>query len=262
MSPPTDLPMMPTAEPTERPGTPTSAPTSVATSSLIRHLTPYGIEYSVTEDDRIPFRSELLEVVELTKAYLQRFFIDDFEGQTDSVLDQFQTIFTNTESDFGESIYVAYSSTAIFDSSSSSIPSSQDLDATLDAAFQGENLDGYLGMLQALPPSNIFSTTTSVTKTGIREESRSSSSSERTRPRPRERRSGSTAGTAGIAAGLTGFTLIAAAGVIRRRKAEPNTNKHFSKADCDSTSLTSGAWSLDQAAALQPLNGYATGRQR
>jgi hypothetical protein len=227
---------------------------------LTRHLTPYGLEYTVTEDDRIPFRSELLEVVEVTKEYLNRFFEDHFEGEGDIILDEFQTIFTDTESDFGDPVYVAYKSSAIFNPSSSSIPTTQELDTTLTEAFQGQNLDGYLGMLQALPPNNLFSTTTFVMNTEVREKTRSSSAAENKGPRPRHSNStsGSTA-TAGIAAGVTGLTLMAAAGLVHRRKAGPSTRRDLATPDCDIATVTTGIWSLDQGSALQPLEGYSAG---
>lgn len=197
-----------------------------------------------------------MEVVELTKEYLHLFFDDEFEGQADAVLDEFQTVFTDTESNFGDSIYIAYKSSAIFDPSSSSIPTSQELDGKLTDAFEGQNLDGYLGMLQALPPSNLFSTSTFVTITEVRENTRIGSTTERTGgPRHRARTSGST-GTAGIAAGVTGLTLMAAAGLIHRRKVGPaGTSRNLKNSDSETTTVTTGTWSLDRAA----LQGYNEG---
>jgi hypothetical protein len=204
----------------------------------------------------------LLEVVELTKEYLNLLFEDLFEGEGTFILDEFQTVFTDTESDFGDPVYVAYKSSAIFNPSSSSIPTTQELDTTLTEAFQGRNLDGYLGMLQALPPNNLFSTTTFVMQTEVREKTRTPSLAENRGPRHSYSTSGSTV-TAGIFAGVTGLTLMAAAGLIHRRKAGGSTRRDLATPDCDIATVTTGMWSSDrssdQGSALQPLEGYSTG---
>lgn len=69
------------------------------------------------------------------------------------------TLFTSTAFDYGEPIPIDYESKAVFEASSTLIPDKEDLDNILASAFQGDNLDGYIGLLQSLPPSNIFSST-------------------------------------------------------------------------------------------------------
>ncbi len=83
------------------------------------------------------------------------------------------TLFTNTGFEFGEAIPIDYESKAVFESSSIIIPDKEDLDKILVSAFEGDNLDGYIGLLQSLPPSNIFSSTQYATLVQITEESSS-----------------------------------------------------------------------------------------
>jgi hypothetical protein len=186
-------------------------------STYARHLAAYALEYTVTEGDRIPFRSELLEVVELTRVYLLGFFEDEYENEEGMNLKEFLTIFIDAGSDFGVPIYIAYNSSAIFSPSSIIIPSKINLDNTLESAFQGQNLNGYLSMLQALPPSNLFSTTFSVQRTQVREKSQSSILKEK-RQRSKDKY-GSNA-IAGVVAGVAGLTLLAATGLYHRKNME------------------------------------------
>jgi hypothetical protein len=134
-------------------------------------LTPYTILYTVTNDERPPFRSELLEVVELTRVYLDRYFVSHYEKSELTNLSTVMTLFTNTAFEFGEALPIEYESKAVLESSSVLIPDKEDLDNILVSAFEGDNLDGYIGLLQSLPPSNMFSSTQYVKFTQIIEES-------------------------------------------------------------------------------------------
>mmetsp|Transcript_35363 Transcript_35363/g.85778 ORF Transcript_35363/g.85778 Transcript_35363/m.85778 type:complete len:415 (-) Transcript_35363:1113-2357(-) len=253
--PPTSHPMFPTAPPTLSPTHDgTTVPTSSPTSSGSRHLTPFALEYTVTEDDRIPFRSELLEVVELTRAYLDTYFQDTSNDSTNVALAEFITVFTDTQSDFGDPIYIAYRSSAVFETSDGNQPSIQELDSQLRQAFLGRNLDGYLGMLQALAPSNLFSTTTFVTQVAVREERQSLSAVATVGIRTKTSANGQNA-MAGVAAGVTGMTLMGAAGLFYRRQSRTIENRRSEKYDGDATSFTTGTWSVDHSTGLQPMNG-------
>jgi len=135
-------------------------PSSPQENDEMRTLTPYTLEYTVIDDKRPPFRSELLEVVELTRIYLDRYFSAHYENSELTTVTKTMTLFTNTAFDFGEPIPIEYESSVVFDTFSSIlIPDVDDLDEILMSSFQGDNLDGYIGLLQALPPSNMFSTT-------------------------------------------------------------------------------------------------------
>lgn len=253
--PPSSDPMSPTARPTFSPTHDgDSIPTSSPTSSGSTHLTPFALEYIVTEDDRIPFRSELLEVVDMTRAYLDTYFQDTFKDIANVTLAEFVTVFTDTQSDFGDPIYIAYRSSAIFETSDANLPSIQELDSQLREAFLARNLDGYLGMLQALAPSNMFSTATFVRQVAVREERQSLSAVATVGIRTKTSANGQNA-MAGVAAGVTGMTLMGAAGLFYRRQSRTIDHRGSEKYDGDATSFTTGTWSLDHDTALQPMHG-------
>ncbi|CAJ1962683.1 unnamed protein product [Cylindrotheca closterium] len=228
-------------------------PTSSPTTSGSTHLTPFALEYTVSEDDRIPFRSELLDVVELTRAYLVDYFQNMYMDNMNVTLVEFITVFTDTQSDFGDPIYIAYRSSAVFENADSVLPSIQEVDSQLRQAFLGRSLDGYLGMLQALAPSNIFSTTTFVTQVAVREERQSLSAVASVGIRTKTSANGQNA-MAGVAAGVTGITLMGAAGLFYRRQSRTIDHRRSEKYDGDATSFTTGTWSLDHVG-LQPMNG-------
>ena len=242
----------PTISPTRTGGTdPTSSPT---TGGSMQHLTQFALEYTVTEDDRIPFRSELLEVVELTRAYLATYFQDIYEDNNDVTLTEFITVFTDTQSDFGDPVYIAYRSSATFEVLEGDIISVQELDSQLKEAFLGRNLDGYLGMLQALAPNNLFSTTAFVTQVNVREQQQSLTAVAAVGIRTKTSVNGQNA-MAGVAAGVTGLTLIGAVGLFYRRQPGASNERPLEKYDGDATSFTTGTWSLDHTSALQPMHG-------
>ena len=149
-------------------------------------------------------------MVELTRVYLQDYFFDEFEMNDDSQLEEFLTIFLDTAFDFGEPIPIEYESSAVFDEDSDDIPSMSALDDVLESAFEGNNLEGYVGMLQALPNQNLFSKTLSVELT-------EPTIGDSTRAAPAER--GVTTAAAAMA-GTTGLLLILAGAILRRRHAQ------------------------------------------
>jgi len=149
----------PAFQPTRPPTLNEPTPSDTSSDNIIGLLSPYTILYTVTDDERPPFRSELLEVVELTRIYLNSFFLSNFKKSELTYLSKVMTLFTNTGFEFGEAIPIDYESRAAFESSSIIIPDKEDLDKVLVSAFEGDNLDGYIGLLQSLPTSNIFSST-------------------------------------------------------------------------------------------------------
>jgi len=160
--------LQPTRPPASEKPTPSPSDASTNTSNKIPpsvlnndvemiSLTPYTILYTVTDDERPPFRSELLEVVELTRMYIDRYFFSNYEKSELTNLPKVMTLFTNTAFDFGGAIPIEYESKAMLESSSILFPDTEDLDNILISAFKGDDLDGYIGLLQSLPPSNMFS---------------------------------------------------------------------------------------------------------
>ena len=188
----------------------------------LRPLTPYTLLYTVTDDKRPPFRSELLEVVELTRIYLDRYFFSRYESTELTTLSKVMTLFTNTAFEFGEAIPIEYESIAVFESSSILIPNTGDLDDILVSAFEGDNLDGYIGLLQSLPPSNMFSSTKFANLVEMVDENPSEKSEE-----SEDVSEKSMAQTITLAATVIGGTaglmlLLASAMILRRRTRHGN----------------------------------------
>lgn len=233
------------------PTPPAPGPTLPPANENLRVLSPYQLVYTLSEYS-VPFRSELLEVVEVTRLYLDDFFGDEF--QDDGDLLKLLTIFLDTSFDFGVPIPIEYESSAVFDpdQSSASLPAVEDLDAVLFRAFQGENLEGYIGMLQALPTSNQFSKTIDVE---ITEPSIGDSLVDQNTSATRDLT------TATVAmAGTSGLLLILAGAVLMRRNSDDGENDDDSEDEdsitgakpCNTiggeTATTAADWSLDQMA--------------
>ena len=211
-------------------------------------LSPYTILYTVTGEERPPFRSELLEVVELTRTYLDNFFLSNYKNSEVFSLSKVMTLFTSTAFEFGEAIPVEYESKAIFEASSILIPDKEDLDNILASAFQGDNLDAYIGLLQALPPSNIFSSTEFAKLTQTTEENsilKYGVASENTLAR------NLTLGSI-VAGGVAGLILISFATRRNRRQRERNG---FAKSSTSLTgeSFTTQSSRLDDPRMCRPI---------
>ena len=170
--------------------------------------------YTITDDKRPPFRSELLEVVELTRIYLDRYFISRYESSELTNLSKVMTLFTTTSFEFGEAIPIGYESSAVFESSSILIPNTGDLDDILVSAFEGDNLDGYIGMLQALPQSNMFSSTIIVNLVETVDES----SSEKSEDTSENTLAQTITLAATVIAGTAGLMLLLASTILFRRR--------------------------------------------
>ena len=208
---PNDKTKMSTKKSKRSKSSPTNSPTlDPNVPKLTRHLTPYGLNYTVTETDRIPFRSEILEVISLTRDYLETVFEETF-GDDKEI--EFLTIFVDIDSTLGMPVYIAYNSSASFKSSSEIIPSVDELDQILNAAFEGNNLDGYLEMLQALPQNNLFSKTVSVVLIEVESIDTNTSSNSMI-----DARSGTGSTTVNVVAGAAGAVVVAAAVIYSYRK--------------------------------------------
>lgn len=186
-------------------------------------------------------------MVELTRVYLEDFFDQIYQESTTAMLSEFLTLFTGSEFDFGQPIVIYYTSSAVFDRMSSTVPSMEDLDAELASAFEGENLNGYVSMLQALPTSNVFSTTESVEFRLGEMPASAPGTSKRNESAERD----ITTATAAMA-GISGL-LIIAAGIIlvRRRNQEEEYEENASLTGkppgtiAGETYATAAAWSED-----------------
>ena len=158
------MPLFLLEQPTRPPNDfPSVNPPTNPPNGVLVGLTPYGLLYTMPEP-RLPFRSEVIELVEVTRLYLAGIFESEYQNSDNAVLDDFLTVYTGNNFERDEPIPIYYESEAIFDFISTDIPTVEELDDVLAGAFVGENLNGYIGLLQALPTSNIFSETTFVEK--------------------------------------------------------------------------------------------------
>ena len=114
-------------------------------------------------------RSDLVELESLTFEYLQNHFFGAMSSSDILLLDFITIIVGNTTNPNAWFVRVTYESSAIFDPLSPVFPSMDELIMELDNAFTEEELNGYLGMVQALPTTNDFSSTTQVIYEGVDE---------------------------------------------------------------------------------------------
>jgi hypothetical protein len=182
--------------------------------------------------------------------YLEGFMEEQFENAELTELEEFLTIFTGENSfNFGEPIHIDYDSSALFAVFPTAIPSVEMLDITLSTAFKGENLNGFIGMLQSLPSQNVFSTTVFVNQTEAGEMMMAPSS---TSSLKRQRMNTA----AGVVAGAAGIALLAAGLVYHRRQQEQeggDVDKPIDENFTVAGETYAGTWSLDQASESQPF---------
>lgn len=129
---------------------------STNTSTTRVGLKPYTLFYTFNQL-RIPTTADVGEVANLTQIYLFDFFKSQY-----AELDKLQTNLTNSMFLLLQPFEANYTSTALFPSAATTVPTAMDLEATLMSAFIGGNNKKYLAELQGLPTSNIFQTTTEV----------------------------------------------------------------------------------------------------
>jgi hypothetical protein len=144
------------AEPSTLPGTPAPSIETVGIS-----LDPFTLEYELTLT-RTVAQSDLVDLTSLTNAYLQNYMLGAFQSQEVLMVDFVTGYQSYQEVAESSVVLVSFQSTAVFDADSPQLPSRVELDAELANAFRGMALDGYLGMVQALPTTNLFTTTTQI----------------------------------------------------------------------------------------------------
>jgi hypothetical protein len=145
--------------PTQPPVAPTPiTPSPTSQSSIAIRATPYSLSY-LTVDKRLPTASEYAEVTELTRMYLEEFMLDEFAQTTLTNLDDFLTVMVQNTYILDEPVLIEYRSTGLFNPSSIFLPTTRELNMLILEAFQDENLLVYIERLNALPSSNIFSST-------------------------------------------------------------------------------------------------------
>lgn len=116
------------------------------------------------EQFRLPLPSEFAAVAALTEAHVTPFYESGFDD--DELVTYFNsaTILESTDFNFGEPVGITYISTLVF-TQDSFIPREEEVEALIEQAFSGANLQEYFDDITGLPPSNLFSTTTEITLT-------------------------------------------------------------------------------------------------
>jgi len=117
-------------------------------------VAPYQLRY-VFEQTEIPSTSDIDEVETLTAAYLISYVNARY-----SQLTAFETEVTGDRFILLMPYEMNYTSTAVFPSFATDIPTAAELDLVVMSAFEGNNQGVYIDLLSRLPSTNIFSTTT------------------------------------------------------------------------------------------------------
>jgi hypothetical protein len=139
----------------------TSSPTSE--NSIPIRATPFALFYE-GDFSRIPNDDEFAAIAELTRIYLEELMFAEFEQTSLTNLDDFLTFMIRNQFLSGQPVQADYRCTGLFNPSSIFLPTVRELNSLIDAAFNDENLEGYVSRIQGLPSGNIFSTTSGVMK--------------------------------------------------------------------------------------------------
>lgn len=104
-------------------------------------------------------------MTDLTEDHVTPFFESGFDDDELVTYSNSSTVLSNTGFNFGEPVSISYTSTLVF-TQDSFVPRESEVQALINTAFSGNNLNAYLGELTSLPQSNIFRTTSQVSLTG------------------------------------------------------------------------------------------------
>jgi hypothetical protein len=126
-------------------------------------LTPFTLEFDISDDRQNATLSDLEALESLTSEYLRTHFFGTSFSSNDIMLEDFVTeILSHEDSPEASSATVTFRSTSVFDADSPVIPTQSELEDELESAVSGEDLNGFLGMVQAFPNRYLFSSTTQI----------------------------------------------------------------------------------------------------
>ena len=208
-----------------QPAVPAPAPASMITpsptdvDSIPIESSQYALIFTVSASG-MPNEDEKVEASEVTRNFLEQFMSNEFSRMPLSILDDFVTRRVASSYSMGR-IVGEFTSTARFEPGSL-LPEGVQIDEALAMAFKDGDLALYISYLNALPSSNVFSSTTSVTF-----------SLGSTLQVSNSARKSNGASGAGIAAGAVAATLLLAGFVIYKRRAneEQEESKGAKKTD-------------------------------
>lgn len=121
-------------------------------------VTPYTVDYTLSGGGN-PTTADFAAATSTTCGYLREQLCTFFE--TNLELD-FSGITCTAVSTGSSPVQISYEVTAVFASSSTTIPTQQEMDFAVGAAFTGSVVDDLVSNLRKLPTSNPFSTTSGV----------------------------------------------------------------------------------------------------
>ena len=145
---------------------PSSSNTNVPTQSPVAGgirvpATPFSVVYTVGSGAAAPTASDFDEAAAVTLNYLETYFKDQFEFNTETTLTDLTGLLNGTDIDLKEA---SYDVAVLFAESSTFVPKTADIDVLMIAAFQQPFVKDLLAALASeLPASNPFSTTSKVT---------------------------------------------------------------------------------------------------
>ncbi|GKY92887.1 hypothetical protein MPSEU_000257800 [Mayamaea pseudoterrestris] len=190
----------------------TNAPSSASEPSETGPIaaTPYQLSYTL-ELDRIPIDTDYTGVTDVTDNFVKEQMAQYFQNGS-----SVQFLYSNTTRDSfsfvgpNEPVNITFTTEVTVDPSSDTRPTVDELDALLEEAFSASGeLDTYLANLAALPPSNIFQTTTAVEFKAMPQSAAMFSN---------PFASMSSAAIGGIAAAGAGILIVLAGGIVAFRR--------------------------------------------
>lgn len=135
---------------------PAAAPSTPGTTIV---LSQYVLTYEVPLTS-FPLPSDFDELTMVTSSHNNDFFTEAFATSSVILFDSSSTEFADNA--FGiDNVEVSYETSLTF-FPASAIPTVEDVEFALGFAYQGEQLDDYLALLQSLPAANVFQGTTAV----------------------------------------------------------------------------------------------------
>jgi hypothetical protein len=177
--------------------------------SIPRDSSQYALLFTMSENS-MPSQSDIAEASNVTTKFLEDFMFTLFSRTEMTNLDGFvNQLVTSSYTMEGPSV-VEFTSTARFDPTSFIVPLADQIDESLEMAFEDGSsyLLLYISLLQALPRTNVFSSTTSV----------AFALGPTLKISTPTKKSGSAASGAGIAAAAVAATLLVAGFVIYKRR--------------------------------------------
>lgn len=120
----------------------------------------FSVFYTI-DQFRLPLPSEFTAVATLTEQHLESFFVDGFADDDLVNYLSSELFLLSTDFNFGEPVGIAYNATLTF-TQDSFTPRQDEVEALINQAFSGGNLNTYLSDVQDLPISNLFSTATAI----------------------------------------------------------------------------------------------------